>query len=111
MSRKTPEEFSVSRETPEFSPATISVIDIKTMPPGNKLHALVDVAVLVDDVEIVIHGVQIRSDATQTAVVLPTYRGVDGTWKPAISLPEEIREALADVVLNAGLDAGVLREK
>lgn len=90
--------------------ATISVIGLTPVRAG-RLAALADVALILDGVELIIHGVQVRADDGSAAVTLPTYRGQDGQWKPAITLPEEIRQPMGDAVLAAGLEAGLLREK
>ena len=58
-----------------------------------------------------IQGVQVRADGKSTEVNLPTYRAPDGSWRAAIILPEEIKEAISDTVIAAGLEAEILRVK
>lgn len=64
------------------------------------------------DIEIEIDGVGFRLDGIQVIaakargfptvqVKLPTYRGVDGVWHPAITLPPELERPLGDAVLAA----------
>ena len=89
--------------------ATISVLDIVATPNSGKLHALADVLLTIDGVEIVIHGVQVRADAENSEVLLPRYRSSNGDWRSAITLPEEIKEPLGDAVLAAGIELGVLK--
>ncbi len=75
--------------------------------------ALADVRLGVDGIEFVIHGVQVsrakdgRKEATK--VTLPTYRNERGAWTAAISLPNELREPMAQVVLDACIEAGLCR--
>lgn len=90
--------------------ATITVLGISPVRAG-RLVALADVALVLDGVEVVIHGVQVRADAGQTEVTLPTYRCPSGEWRPAVTLPEEVRGPMGDAVMVAGLEAGLLREK
>ena len=78
---------------------------------AGKLLALADVSILLDGVEVVIHGVQVRADANGTEVTLPKYRAPDGTWMTAISLPDELKVPMGDVVMAAAIEAGILMEK
>ena len=91
--------------------ASISVIGIVATPNSGKLHALADVLLVLDGVEIVIHGIQVRADNATSGVCLPKYRSINGEWLPAITLPDEILEPLGDAVLAAGIEIGVLRER
>ncbi len=91
--------------------ATITVLDITPVSNAGRLLALADVAILLDGVEIVVHGVQVRADADGTEVALPRYRAPNGEWRAAITLPEEVRGPMGDAVLAAGIEAGVLRER
>ena len=83
---------------------------VPTQGRGNLL-ALADVEVLLDGVSIILHGVQVCATSDRTEVRLPKYRGVDGTWRAAISLPDEVKGPMGDAVMAAGIEAGVLREK
>ena len=88
---------------------TVEVIALRPVRTG-RIIAFADVWIALDGVEFVIHGVQV-SRATEhgreaTKVTLPTYRDEAGRWTPAISLPDEVREPMAQVVLDACLDAG-----
>ena len=65
-----------------------------TINPANnagKLLALADVALMLDGVEITIHGVWVRADADRTEAALPKYRAPNGEWATAIMLPREVR--------------------
>lgn len=62
--------------------------------------------------EIEVGGIAFRVDGIQVIagrkrgfptvqVKLPTYRGSDGTWRPAMVLPPELERPLGDAVLAA----------
>ncbi|CAA7627361.1 conserved hypothetical protein [Candidatus Terasakiella magnetica] len=72
-----------------------------------KLLALADVVIEIDGIEIIINSVRVDADANGTAVRLP----VDRQNRPLIVLPDEVRDALGDTVLAAGIEAGILRER
>ena len=94
----------------ETSTATISVQKITAIHAGRVL-ALADVELILDGVSLVIHGVQVRADACKTEITLPNYRAPDGSWKTAVTLPDEVRGPMADVVIAAAMEAGLLVEK
>ena len=65
---------------------------------------------------------QVRADVLQlrsataghgagTEVTLPRYRAADGSWKAAVSLPEELKGSMGDVVLAAGIEQGILKQR
>lgn len=94
----------------EYLPVTITVLNI-TPTTANRVVALADVEVVIEGIAIVVHGVQLRADSSGTEVTLPRYRAADGSWRTAITLPEEVRGPMGDAVIAAGLEAGLLREK
>jgi stage V sporulation protein G len=94
----------------ETSTATINVLNITSVHAG-RLLALADVELLIDGVAIVLHGVQVRADGSKTEITLPNYRAPDGSWRTAVTLPEEVRGPMGDAVMAAGLEAGLLMEK
>lgn len=89
--------------------ATITVLSLTPVQAG-RLVALADVELLLDGVPIVIHGVQVRADGKGTEVTLPTYRASGGEWRVAVSLPEELKGAMGDAVLAAGVEVGILKQ-
>ena len=95
----------------ETSTAKISVLAVTPTPGHGDLLALADVELLLDGVSLILHGVQIRTNADKTEIVLPRYRAPDRSWKAAISLPDEVREPMGDAVIVAGLEAGILRQR
>lgn len=94
----------------EYLPVTISVLNI-TPTTANRVMALADVEVVIEGIALVVHGVQLRADSSGTEVTLPRYRAPDGSWRTAITLPEEVRGPMGDAVIAAGLEAGLLRKK
>jgi stage V sporulation protein G len=89
----------------------ITVLCLTPMRGSGNLQALADVEVMLDGVSIILHGVQVCASAQRTEIRLPKYRAPDGTWKSAISLPDEVKGPMGDAVMAAGIEAGVLREK
>ncbi|CUW40788.1 protein of unknown function [Magnetospirillum sp. XM-1] len=53
-------------------------------------RSIADVELILDGVSLVIHGVQVRADASKTEITLPNYRAPDGSWKAAVTLPNEV---------------------
>jgi len=95
----------------ESTTVTIAVLGITPVSKTSKLLALADVEIVIDGIAIVIHGVQVMADRSGTEVRLPEYRAPSGEWVSAISLPEEVREPMANAVLAAGLEIGMLKER
>ena len=76
------------------------------------LFALVDIEVHIAGISLLIQGVQARRlPAGGTSIHLPTYRDADGSWRPAIRLPEEVQGPLTDAVLGFLVEAGLARPK
>ncbi|RAU23230.1 hypothetical protein CU669_03480 [Paramagnetospirillum kuznetsovii] len=91
--------------------ASIAVLKVSPVNNAGKLLALADVSILLDGVEIVIHGIQVRADAGGTEVTLPKYRSPSGAWVTAVTLPDEVRGPMGDAVMAAAIEAGILVEK
>jgi hypothetical protein len=91
---------------------TVELIALRPVKTG-RMIALADIRLGVDGVEFVIHGVQVNraTDAGKeaTKVTLPTYRNERGAWTAAISLPIELREPMARIVLESCIEAGLCR--
>jgi stage V sporulation protein G len=94
----------------DTAPITITVVSITPMRHGD-LVALADVDVSFDGIAFTICGLQVRANARRTEVLLPKYRAPNGDWVAAIKLPDEVREPMADAVMAAGIEAGVLKEQ
>ena len=97
----------------EQSTTTVQITVLHLVPTQGRgnLLALADVEVLLDGVSIILHGVQVCATSERTEVRLPKYRGADGNWVAAITLPDEVKGPMGDAVMAAGIEAGVLREK
>lgn len=92
----------------------VSVVEVTPTPKG-RLRALVDVELLLDGVAFMLHGIQVVSvrhpetGEDATAVDLPRYRAPNGSWRPAVSLPEELEGPIADAVLERCCELGIAR--
>ena len=86
--------------------ATISVLGITPVDDARRLLALADITLMIDGVEIVIHGIQVRAGADGTEISLPRYRATNGEWRSALSLPEELRRPMGgrDLSGKGGLE-------
>lgn len=92
------------------STATITVLSISPIHSG-QLLALADVELVIDGIDLVICGVQVRGTAQHSEIRLPTYRAPDGSWKSAILLRDEIKAAMGAAVEEAALGAGILKRR
>lgn len=102
--------YSMSQQT-DTATIEIRVLSITPISNASRLLALADVSVILDGVELVIHGVQVRAGADKTEITLPTYRAPSGEWKTAITLPDEVRQPMGDAVIAAALELGLLKER
>ena len=76
------------------------------------LFALVDVEVVVGGVSFDIYGIQARRESGEkTSIRLPTFKDADGSWRPAIGLPNEARGPLADAVLTFLMEEGLAKPR
>lgn len=80
----------------------------------SRILALADVELSVDGIAFVLHGVRVSrvllpGGQSGTAVDLPMYRSPAGDWKPALSLPDELRRPIADAVLARCCELGITR--
>lgn len=104
------------RKRPNIPPMTCETLPVRVevlaLHPfsGSGVLALADVELTVGGIALILHGVQLRADAHKTEVTLPRYRDASGAWKAAVTLPEELRGPVGDVVIAAALEAGLLRE-
>ena len=87
--------------------ASITVLAVKPVKSG-RIFALASVEVDLDGVLLVIHGVRaIRAQPMGTRIDLPVYRDENGVWQRAITLPEEISEAIGRAVLDELVERGL----
>ncbi len=59
------------------------------------------------DLSFVIFGEQARKIPGDTSVHLPTFKDRDGSWRPAVRLPEELRRPSADAVREFLVESGL----
>lgn len=82
---------------------------------GDRLIALASVELVIDGVALALHGLQVQrgqqAGTEATAVTLPRYRSAAGDWRSAVTLPDELRRPIADAVLAACLELGLVRER
>lgn len=72
------------------------------------VYALFDAELDCEGILIRIFGLQARRvPAGGTSIHLPCFRDVDGVWRSAVDLPDELREALATVALEFLVEEGV----
>ncbi len=79
----------------------VEVLAVHPVSAGGTV-ALVDVSILVDGVELIIHNLKIsRLPDRRLGVEAPTTRDHSGRWAPAISLPDDLARPVASAVLDA----------
>ena len=90
-----------------LSRVSITVLSVTPARDG-KLFALASVEVDIDGVQIAIHGIRaLRVTPLGTRIELPKFRGPNGEWQTAITLPEEVRGPIGDAVLDELIDRGL----
>jgi stage V sporulation protein G len=100
-----------SRET---ALVTVTVLDVQAVPKG-QIIALATVEIELDGVAFTVNGLQVvrtrdpSSGREATGVALPRYRAPDGQWRPAVDLPEELREPITTAILERCCDRGITR--
>ena len=91
--------------------ASITVLSVTPARAG-KLFALVAVEIDIDGVRIEVHGIRaLRVEPAGTRIELPTFRDDAGVLRPAIILPEEVRDPIADAVLDALIERGLAKRR
>jgi stage V sporulation protein G len=86
---------------------SITVLSVKPVKFG-KIFALASVEVDIDGVLLVLHGLRaIRVQPTGTRIDLPMFRDENGTWRHAITLPDEICRPIGRAVLDELVERGL----
>ncbi|CAA7622062.1 conserved hypothetical protein [Candidatus Terasakiella magnetica] len=93
---------------PHTTTVTFNVLSLTSVRSG-KILALADVEIVIDGVALLVSGLQMRASSHETRVDVPTHRMPNGEWKPSVSLPEELMTAIAEAVVTAGVNAGLLK--
>jgi stage V sporulation protein G len=89
------------------SRVSITVLSVTPAHAG-KLFALASVEVDIDGVQIAIHGIRaLRVDPAGTRIEVPKFRDGNGVWRTAIALPEEVRGAMGNIVLDTRIERGL----
>ena len=79
---------------------SFEVVRVEPVDAG-RLCALATVVVTVNDVEMAIQGVRVMRQPTgMLAVEAPRFRRPGGEWVPAVMLPPELKQAIADEILD-----------
>jgi stage V sporulation protein G len=92
---------------PSSSTVSITVLSVKPVKFG-RIFALACVEVDIDGVPVVIHRVRaIRVHPIGTRIDLPMFRGENGAWRHAITLPDEINGPIGRAVLDQLVERGL----
>jgi len=85
---------------------SFQVVSVERVDTG-RLFALATVVITVNDVEMAIQGVRVMRQPTgMLAVEAPRFRRPGGEWVPAVMLPPELKQAIADEILDQVERAG-----
>lgn len=74
---------------------------------AGRLLALADVELDFDGVPVVVNSIRVEREANGVSVRLP----VDRDGRPLIILPAEVKDGISDIVLDAALEAGIVKER
>lgn len=90
----------------ETVPAEFEVVDLELVHRG-RLIALASVVLNVAGVEMMFSGLQVRGELDRAlSVEMPAYRHpASGRWMPAVRIPAELGQAIADQVLDMVAEA------
>lgn len=95
----------------DTAPVSFSLLNFRPV-ESRVIYAMGDVELDICGVAITLHGVTCRNLANGgTSVHLPQSRNDRGEWISAVSLPSELREALADRILEHLLEIGIAKQK
>ncbi|CAO3436217.1 hypothetical protein [Azospirillum doebereinerae] len=90
---------SVMQET---EPVTAEVIAVRKAPVGDKLLALVDVAITIHGIDFKVRGLRVSREFVNgthaTSVTSPLHRSVDEQWSSTVAFPKELHQPLSDIV-------------
>ena len=92
----------MNKDTQETEAVEVSfqVIRVEKVEAG-RLYALATVVVTVNEMEMAIQGVRVMRQPTgMLAVEAPRFRRPGGEWVPAVMLPPELKQAIADEILD-----------
>ncbi|CAA7619045.1 hypothetical protein MTBSS4_230037 [Magnetospirillum sp. SS-4] len=87
-------------------PVRYTVLSVMARSSG-RLLGLADVELDFHGVPVVVNSVRVQKEADGVSVRLP----IDRDGRPRIDLPDEVKDGFSDVVLDAALEAGIVRQK
>ncbi len=80
---------------------TYQVDHVERVKNAGRLFALAVVTIQVEGVEFRIQGVRVTRQPTGLlAVEAPRFRSPGGEWLPAVTLPDALKQAIADEILR-----------
>jgi stage V sporulation protein G len=86
---------------------TFSIFNLRAV-RTKTVYAFLDAEVEIVGVRFRVSGIQARhAPGGGTSVHLPCYRDVDGSWRAAVDLPDEVRDALSAAVLELLVEEGL----
>ena len=72
-----------------------------------RLLALADVELDFDGVLVTVNSIRVERETNGVSVRMP----VDRDGRPLIIVPDEVKDGISDIVLDAALEAGVVKER
>lgn len=88
---------------PDAIAVEFTVSNIRHVHDAGRLLALATVTIELAGIEIALNGVQVRRLPNgKLRCQAPQFRTHTGTWEPAVTMPEELEEAIGREVLTAG---------
>lgn len=95
----------------DHEPVAITICNLR--PIQSKLvFALLDVELVLAGVSMTLHGITARHlSGGGTSIHLPRYRDNTGEWRAAVSLPDDLRDAIADQILVHLVETGIARPR
>jgi len=75
----------------------------------SKLIALVSAEVEIEGIAVIVHGIQAIRESLNIRIEMPKFRDGNGTWRSAVTLPDEIIAPLSAAVLEALVEHGVAK--
>jgi DNA-binding cell septation regulator SpoVG len=90
----------------------VSIKVLSMMPVrAGRLFALASAEIDIDGIQIAIHGIRAIKAADGTRIELPQFRDQSGALRPTITVPDEVRDAIGDAVLNELVAHGLARRR
>jgi stage V sporulation protein G len=75
----------------------------------SKLFALISVEVEIEGIAVIVHGIQAMRDPLNIRIEMPKFRDGNGTWRSAVTLPDEVKAPLTAAVLEALVEHGLAK--